>query len=73
MNLAEGRFLISPQWRTFIAIGLLGAFTTFSTFSFETMALLQESLYFKAVLNITLSLFFGLFAVWLGIMTAKLF
>ncbi len=73
MTLAEGRFLVSPQWRTFIGIGLLGAFTTFSTFSFETMALLQESLYLKAILNISLSLFFGLVAMWLGIMTAKIF
>jgi len=73
ITLAEGKFIISPQMRSFAAIGLLGAFTTFSTFSFETMALLQSELYSSAFLNVLLSVIVGIFAVWAGIVLAKLF
>lgn len=72
ITIAEGKFIVSPQMRSFIAIGLLGAFTTFSTFSFETLVLLQEELYVSAFLNILISVIVGLFAVWLGIVLAKL-
>jgi len=72
ITLAEGKFIISPQMRSFVAIGLLGAFTTFSTFSFETFALLQYELYISAFLNILISVFVGIFAVWAGIILAKL-
>lgn len=70
--LAEGRFAISPQTRNFVAVGILGAFTTFSTFSFETMALLQQNLFRQALLNILLNVLFGLAAVWIGMVSAKL-
>ena len=72
ITMAEGKFIISPQMRSFAAIGLLGAFTTFSTFSFETLALLQDELYVSAILNILISVIIGLFAVWAGIVLAKL-
>lgn len=72
ITIAEGKFIVSPQMRSFIAIGLLGAFTTFSTFSFETLVLLQDELYVSAFLNILISVIVGLFAVWLGIVLAKL-
>jgi CrcB protein len=71
LTLAEGKFIISPQLRLSLAVGLLGAFTTFSTFSFETIALLQDKLYIKASINILLSVFLGLIAVWLGIIIAR--
>jgi CrcB protein len=72
ITLAEGKFIISPQMRSFFAIGLLGAFTTFSTFSFETFALLQDELYVSAFSNILISVLVGIFAVWAGIILAKL-
>ena len=72
ITLAEGKFIISPQMRSFAAIGVLGAFTTFSTFSFETLALLQNELYTSAFLNILISVIVGIFAVWAGIVLAKL-
>jgi len=72
ITMAEGKFIISPQMRSFAAIGLLGAFTTFSTFSFETLVLLHDELYVSAFLNILISVIVGLLAVWIGIVLAKL-
>ncbi len=47
--------VIAPQWKAFFITGFLGALTTFSTFSYETTVLLQEGLWFKALLNIFLN------------------
>lgn len=71
LTLAEGKFMVSPVMRSFIAIGILGAFTTFSTFSFETVQLMQSGSYISAVLNIVLSLALGIPAVMGGILIAK--
>lgn len=67
------KLAIEPYWRTLILTGFFGAFTTFSTFSFETLKLLQQSMYFYAIANILVSILTGLIAVWLGYTTAKLF
>jgi fluoride exporter len=58
--------VVSPDIRMFVSIGLLGAFTTFSTFSFETMMLLRSGSYGEAVLNVMVSLLLGLVLVYLG-------
>ena len=47
--------VIAPQWKAFFITGFLGALTTFSTFSYETTVLLQEGLWFKALLNVFLN------------------
>ena len=46
------RLAVSVEWRAVVLIGMLGAFTTFSTFSMETLALLEEGEGIKALLNI---------------------
>jgi fluoride exporter len=67
------RLSVHPNWRLFFAIGFLGAYTTFSTFSFENFALLQERSYLLALANMLGSVALGLMAVVAGIIVARLF
>ena len=62
---------ISPNLKAMLITGMLGALTTFSTFSLETVMMLQQSLYTKAFLNITLNIIFTLSATILGMMLFK--
>ncbi len=64
--LSELGGLFTPETRSFLFIGLLGAFTTFSTFTFETFNLLQNSKYMLAGLNALLNISTCLAAVFLG-------
>jgi fluoride exporter len=54
------------------AMGLLGGFTTFSAFAYETTSLLRDSRLFGSWLNVGLEVFFGLMAVWLGGLLSRL-
>ena len=65
-GLVEFRQLFTPELRLFLLIGLLGGFTTFSTFSFETIALIQDSEIFRAIINVLIHVIGGLIAVWFG-------
>ena len=65
------RMDVPLEWRAAILIGLLGAFTTFSTFSIETLALIEDREHDKAILNIALSVTLCLLAVWIGIVTGR--
>jgi CrcB protein len=62
----ESRPHLNPTWRSFGAVGVLGAFTTFSTFENETLALLQRGEFAAALGNVGLSVGVGLAAVWAG-------
>lgn len=62
----QGPFLVSPRFRQFFMIGVCGGYTTFSSFSLQTLDLFQEGDWFKAGLNAVLSFACCLAAVWLG-------
>ncbi len=59
--------LAPNPWRVFIGIGILGAFTTFSTFSMDTVLMLQQGAFVKATLNVLANLVLCLTLTWLGI------
>jgi CrcB protein len=67
----DGPFLVSTLTRQVVMIGVLGGFTTFSSFSFQTLTLLHDGQWARASANITLSVALCLFAVWLGHVTAQ--
>lgn len=63
---------LSPTWRLFLIVGLGGAFTTFSSFSVETLLLLNDGLYYYALLNILSNVGIGLLAAVLGFTLGKI-
>jgi CrcB protein len=65
-GLAESRNMLGTDTRIFLFIGVLGGFTTYSTFGFESLALLKDGAMLKATANIIIHVFVGLAAVWLG-------
>jgi CrcB protein len=65
-QVAEVKGVLSTEARSFIFIGLLGAFTTFSTFGNDTVSLFREGKDLLSLVNIGLHLVLGLSAVWLG-------
>lgn len=64
---------ISPLWRAGIVIGVLGGFTTFSSFSLDTITLLQSGDYLSAGMYVALSVIFGIMATAVGLTFANLF
>lgn len=58
--------LIDPHWRTVIAVGFIGSYTTFSTFSLETLGFIEKGSYLNAGANVLVSLTVGLLAVYAG-------
>ena len=65
------RFNIGPEWRAAVLVGVLGSFTTFSTFSIETLNLLEQGEWLRAMSNIVLSVLVCLAAVWLGVLIGR--
>lgn len=63
---AESRQIFGEDFRRFVLIGILGGFTTYSTFSYETLALVHNAEIMRAVANVGVHIVLGLALVWLG-------
>ena len=66
----EGPVLAHPVFRQFVMIGILGGFTTFSSFSLQTLNLLSDGEWLRAGLNVLLSVALCMVAVWIGHVSA---
>jgi CrcB protein len=71
LTLATERLSINPHLRLAVAVGFVGAYTTFSTFEYETARLVEEKEFLYAFLNVVLSFAIGFAAVWAGIFAAR--
>ena len=65
-GIADARQAVGPELRLFLLIGVLGGFTTFSTFSYETLVLARDGQHVGAGLNVVLSVGLCLLGAWLG-------
>jgi CrcB protein len=70
-QMTEERALFNPTFRTVIVIGLLGGFTTFSSYGLQTFTLLKDGAFGLATLNLLVSNVLGVFMVWAGYGLAK--
>lgn len=71
-SLAEERFLLSSETRLVVLVGFMGAFTTFSTFIFESGSLMRDSQWAMALGNIAIQNVVGIMFLFLGLAVARL-
>ncbi len=71
-SLAEGRYSISTEMRTVILVGFMGAFTTFSSFAFDTGDLMRESQWGLAATNVLAQNILGVGAFFVGLIVGRL-
>jgi fluoride exporter len=64
---------LSPAWRFLIPVGFVGAYSTFSTFEWETFSSLQTGAFLIAASYVVLSFVLGLIGVWCGVLIARAF
>jgi CrcB protein len=71
MTLLADRLLVDTQWRLFLVVGLLGGYTTFSSFSYETIALMQSGRWLPASVYIAGSVLFCVAGCYIGVVAAQ--
>ena len=72
MQLSESRGVLQAEWRLFVFVGLLGGFTTFSSFGMETFQLIRDGELVYATVNAVGQVVCGLALVWIGVVGARL-
>ena len=72
LSLVGERIDIHPMWRLFFATGLLGGYTTFSSYAWETLTLAQDGALLRAAVYVIGSNVVGLLGVWLGAVVGRL-
>ena len=68
---AEHRFVLTPETRAFLLVGILGGFTTFSSYTFETFTLMQDGQFAAAAFNIAGQVVSGLLGFWVAYVIAR--
>ena len=72
MTLLTERLQPHPNWRLFLVVGILGGYTTFSSFEYETYSAIRDGARSMALLYVAGSVLLGYFGVWLGaLLTAR--
>jgi len=72
LTVPEGRLWMPPRWSQFLILGLCGGYTTFSSFSLQTLHLVRDGEWLYAAGNVALSLVACLVGVWLGYLLGEL-
>ena len=72
-GLIESRGMMNEHARSFLLVGLMGGFTTFSAFGAETFFLMEKGNFLLAVTNVLVQVLLGIFAVWSGLMLTDSF
>ena len=70
MTVLTVRYKLDPRWRLLLVVGVLGGYTTFSSFEWETFTAVRDGAFYLGALNVILSVMLGYVAVWLGSMLA---
>ncbi|MDR3590902.1 MAG: fluoride efflux transporter CrcB [Negativicutes bacterium] len=71
MVLVTERVIANPYWRLLVAVGFVGGLTTFSSFGYETLKLVEDAQLQWALYNILANFILGFFATWLGMSIAR--
>ena len=71
LSLTAERVPVDPRWRLFFAVGFLGAYTTFSTYTYDSLMLLERGQWLPGMINLLGSTVLGLAAVMLGVFLGK--
>jgi CrcB protein len=66
VGIIDSRQMVNPEFRSFVLVGVLGGFTTYSTFGLETFALLRDADFLRASANVAIHILLGLVLVWIG-------
>jgi len=72
LTLIGERFIVDPAWRLLVAVGFLGSYTTFSTYTYESTILLLSGQHWLGLLNLLGSMLFGTLATIAGILLGRL-